>query len=426
MPADKAAAQAQPDFRAPRLLLPRVRRGGRRPARAQGRRSSPPRSRSGSSTTSSSPTACRRAASPSATRSSDDSGRDYKAVHYDHGNGLAAADVDGDGLLDLYFVSQLGENQLWKNLGNGKFRNVTGEAGVGLTDQISVTGLLRRRRQRRRPGPLRHHRAQGQPPLPERRQGALQGRLQGGRGSTTSATPRAPSSSTTTATACSTSSSPTSAATPPTRRAAAATTSASSDAFSGHLHPERTEHSILYHNLGNHRFEDVSKEVGLQRRRLERRRHDRRLQRGRLARPLRPQHAGRRPLLRERAGQALRRQDGAVLPQDPLGRHGRSRPSTTTTTAGADLCITDMHSDMSKDDRAWTRRSNKSDMQWTEPMLAGRRQQHLRQRPLPEPGRRQVRGGLGRDGRGELLALGVERRATSTPTAGRTSSSPPA
>ena len=65
----------------------------------------------------------------------DDSGRDYKAVHYDHGNGLAAADVDGDGLLDLYFVSQLGESQLWKNLGNGKFRNLTAEAGVGLKDQ---------------------------------------------------------------------------------------------------------------------------------------------------------------------------------------------------------------------------------------------------------------------------------------------------
>jgi len=27
----------------------------------------------------------------------DDAGRNYKAVHYDHGNGLAVADVDGDG-----------------------------------------------------------------------------------------------------------------------------------------------------------------------------------------------------------------------------------------------------------------------------------------------------------------------------------------
>src|SRR5262249_56390399 len=29
----------------------------------------------------------------------DDAAKNYKAVHYDHGNGLAVADVDGDGLL---------------------------------------------------------------------------------------------------------------------------------------------------------------------------------------------------------------------------------------------------------------------------------------------------------------------------------------
>lgn len=27
----------------------------------------------------------------------DDGGKHYKPVHYDHGNGMAAADVDGDG-----------------------------------------------------------------------------------------------------------------------------------------------------------------------------------------------------------------------------------------------------------------------------------------------------------------------------------------
>jgi len=67
-----------------------------------------------------------------------DAGRTYKAVHYDHGNGIAAADVDGDGLADLYFVNQVGGNQLWKNLGGGKFRDVTHEAGVALEERISV------------------------------------------------------------------------------------------------------------------------------------------------------------------------------------------------------------------------------------------------------------------------------------------------
>src|SRR5262245_16064214 len=33
----------------------------------------------------------------------DDAGKNYQAAHYDHGNGLAVADVDGDGLLDIYF-----------------------------------------------------------------------------------------------------------------------------------------------------------------------------------------------------------------------------------------------------------------------------------------------------------------------------------
>ena len=72
----------------------------------------------------------------------DDAGRDYKAVHYDHGNGIVAADVDGDGLIDVYFLSQLGGNELWKNLGHGKFKNITAEAGVGLPGRISVSATF--------------------------------------------------------------------------------------------------------------------------------------------------------------------------------------------------------------------------------------------------------------------------------------------
>lgn len=68
----------------------------------------------------------------------DDAGRDYKPAHYDHGSGVATADVDGDGRLDLYFCTQLGSNQLWRNLGSGRFENITERAGVGMTNQISV------------------------------------------------------------------------------------------------------------------------------------------------------------------------------------------------------------------------------------------------------------------------------------------------
>jgi len=69
----------------------------------------------------------------------DDAGIDYKPVHYDHGNGVTVADVNGDGLHDIYFTTQLGRNELWKNRGNGKFENITELAGVGVASRISVT-----------------------------------------------------------------------------------------------------------------------------------------------------------------------------------------------------------------------------------------------------------------------------------------------
>jgi enediyne biosynthesis protein E4 len=68
----------------------------------------------------------------------EDAGKEYKAAHYDHGNGMAVADIDGDGKLDLYFTTQLGSNRLYRNLGGNRFEDVTALAGVGLTDRISV------------------------------------------------------------------------------------------------------------------------------------------------------------------------------------------------------------------------------------------------------------------------------------------------
>jgi hypothetical protein len=71
-------------------------------------------------------------------RTVDDAGKSFKAVHYDHGNGVAVADVDGDGLLDIYFSTQLGSNELWRNRGGGKFENWTERAGVAVSDHIGV------------------------------------------------------------------------------------------------------------------------------------------------------------------------------------------------------------------------------------------------------------------------------------------------
>ncbi|HZN02527.1 MAG TPA: FG-GAP-like repeat-containing protein [Candidatus Polarisedimenticolia bacterium] len=73
----------------------------------------------------------RHAASPDLTRF-------YRASHYDHGTGIAAADVDADGRPDLYFVNQAGRNALYRNLGGGRFEDVTdsasltGTAGTGV------------------------------------------------------------------------------------------------------------------------------------------------------------------------------------------------------------------------------------------------------------------------------------------------------
>ena len=69
----------------------------------------------------------------------DAAGKDWMPVHYDHGNGIAIADVDGDGRLDIYFTNQVGRNQLWRNLGGGRFGGITQEAGVGLPEPVSVT-----------------------------------------------------------------------------------------------------------------------------------------------------------------------------------------------------------------------------------------------------------------------------------------------
>jgi hypothetical protein len=68
----------------------------------------------------------------------DDGARDYKAVHYDHGTAIAAADVDGDGRPDLFFANQRGGNQLWRNVGGGRFADITALAGVAMAGKVSV------------------------------------------------------------------------------------------------------------------------------------------------------------------------------------------------------------------------------------------------------------------------------------------------
>jgi enediyne biosynthesis protein E4 len=75
-------------------------------------------------------------------RAVDDVTKHMRMGHYDHGSAVAVADVDGDGLYDILFLNQVGGNQLWKNLGHGKFADITDAAGVALPGRVSVAAAF--------------------------------------------------------------------------------------------------------------------------------------------------------------------------------------------------------------------------------------------------------------------------------------------
>ena len=195
-------------------------------------------------------------------RSVGDSLRNWMPVHYDHGNGVAVADVDLDGRYDIYLMSQLGGHRLYRNLGDGRFEDITQQAGVGLEDKIGVTGSF---------GDIDND---GDPDLfvtSVRTGNTLL--VNDGDGTFTDATA-------------------TSGLGYVGHSSGAVFFDYDGDgwldlfvsnvgvyttddkgeggffrgidnAFKGHVYPERTEASVLYRNLGNGRFEDVSEATGL-------------------------------------------------------------------------------------------------------------------------------------------------------------------
>jgi len=58
------------------------------------------------------------------------------------GSGVAAGDVDGDGLCDLYFCSVQGDNRLFRNLGNLRFEDISATSGVTCRGQTSTGAVL--------------------------------------------------------------------------------------------------------------------------------------------------------------------------------------------------------------------------------------------------------------------------------------------
>ena len=191
----------------------------------------------------------------------DDAAKDYKGVHYDHGNGVAIADINNDGRYDIYFVNQLGDNELYQNLGDGKFQNITEQAGVAVANRIGVTASFAdidndgdadlfttvrggnvlfendgtgRFTDISSAAGLDYVGHSSSAVFFDYDRDGLLDMFLTNPGVYTSDETRGPNHFV-----------------------------GYVDAFSGHLKPERSEQSILYRNLGDNRFQDVSAEVGL-------------------------------------------------------------------------------------------------------------------------------------------------------------------
>ena len=66
----------------------------------------------------------------------------YRYRNFYNGGGVAAGDLTGNGLPDIYFINNTGKNRLYLNEGDFKFQDITDQAGVGGEKKWSTGAAL--------------------------------------------------------------------------------------------------------------------------------------------------------------------------------------------------------------------------------------------------------------------------------------------
>ncbi len=303
----------------------------------------------------------------------EDAAKTYKAVHYDHGNGLAVADVDGDALPDVLFLNQVGSNELWRNTGSGTFENITAKAGIAMADRISVSASFadidndgdadvyitavrsgNRLFENNGDGTFRD--------ITEASGTGIQAHSSGvvffdydrdglldlfvcNVGQYTSELIRQAESGGVEYTFY----------------------DGFSDAFSGHLFPERTENSVLFRNLGNNRFEDVTAAMGLQDGSWSGDASAADLNRDGWPDLYLLNMQGHDQYFENQQGEGFVNRRSEVFPKTSWGAMG-IRVFDWNNDGRLDIFVTDMHSDMSEH-IGMEKEHQKSDIQWDEAHL---------------------------------------------------------
>ena len=62
----------------------------------------------------------------------------YQYMYTYIGGGVAAGDINNDGLQDLYFTSNSSEDKLYLNQGNLRFKDITMTAGITINDGFNT------------------------------------------------------------------------------------------------------------------------------------------------------------------------------------------------------------------------------------------------------------------------------------------------